>query len=278
MKDDARIDLSGEPPIGIPGDVTLASKSGLLFSNDLDTFPLLFTLGPAVTVAGPRLRGPDPNRSEASDPYGTPNSECIRGEHESLVVSNCEMWGWSHAGVVLTSGAVGAYIHHNNFHHIQRDGLGYGIWVDGVHPLIEANDFDWGRHAIAASGVIGTGYEIRYNTFGKNFYHNPIDMHDGGSSGRPDPGVAGSLLLIHHNLILSTDEPTIAAHIAQIHISGTPTQFADIYRNQFAVELQEDAISQRIDGVDRYEGFDRISFHDNELLQSGSKWQSMGIF
>jgi len=276
----AKIDLSGEPPVGIPAGVTLLSRSALLFSDEIVTTtvaPMLQSLGPNVKVAGLRLRGPTTGviQAEVEANPNLPDSECIRVNHPDVQVGNCEIWGWSHAGVRLDAGAVDAYIHHNNIHHCQRWGLGYGIWVDGVHPLIEANDFDWGRHAIAGSGVTGTGYEIRYNTFGKNFYHNPIDMHDGGSSGRPDPGVGGSLLLIHDNLILSTDEPTIAAHISQIHIGGIPAQWAVIYNNRFAVELQEDAIGQRIDGADRYENFVHMCVHDNELgFQSASKWHS----
>ena len=272
VKDNARIDLSGER-LEIPGGVTLASKSGLLFSRDLDTRPLLSTSGPNVCINGLRIKGPDPDINQENTEL--PHSEGIHANHANLIVRNCEVWGWSFAGIFIDAGAVDAYIHHNNIHHCQRWGLGYGIWVEMEHPLIEANDFDWGRHAIAGSGVIGVGYEIRFNTFGKNFYHTVIDMHDGGASGRPDPGVAGGRLLIHHNLILTTDEFSVATHIGKIGIMGVPDDLADVYSNRFAVELQEDAISQRIDGVDRYDDFRRISVHDNEYgFQSASKWHS----
>ena len=116
VKDNASIDLSGEPPIGIPGGVTFLSRSALLFSDDLDTFPLFKTLGPDVRISGLRLRGPDPdvNQATAGSP---PYSEGIQNEYAGLEVDNNEIWGWQHTGVSLRKGSVDAYIHHNNIHH-----------------------------------------------------------------------------------------------------------------------------------------------------------------
>ena len=76
-----------------------------------------------------------------------------------------------------------AYIHHNNIHHCQRSGLGYGVALDEADAIIEANLFDWCRHAIAGTGSPGTSYEARYNIHLENASSHCFDMHGGGDRG-----------------------------------------------------------------------------------------------
>lgn len=192
VNDKVEIDLTGRQKIVIPGQVTLASGRGrnnsqgaLLYSNQLKTHPLFLTGGKKVRVTGLRLRGPDPQRrteqmrklSKEGKYYSIPNSCGILSKHSHLEVDNCELWAWSHAAVSIRLGATDAHIHHNNIHHNQRSGLGYGVSLDRANALIEANLFDWCRHHIAGTGHAGTSYEARYNLVLKNANSHSFDMH-----------------------------------------------------------------------------------------------------
>jgi hypothetical protein len=173
VDDKAEIDVTGKQKIVIGGGVTVASGRGrgdsegaLLYSNELATSPLFLAGGEKVRVTGLRLRGPDQKRRteqmrklyKEGRYYSIPNSDGIISTYPNLEVDNCELWGWSHAGVFLKRGALKAHIHHNNIHHNQRSGLGYGVCLDQADALIEANLFDWCRHHIAGTGRPGTSY------------------------------------------------------------------------------------------------------------------------
>jgi len=159
----------------------------------------------------------------------------IYSAYRNMEVDNCEIFGWSGAaiGIAGTGGAdmqTGGYIHHNYIHHCQMDGFGYGVVVSGgAVSLIEANYFDYCRHAIAGSGVAGDGYEARYNICGQNFIagssHN-FDMH-GVVSGTGT--IAGDTIRIHHNTFTATG-PLNAFPIA---IRGIPRDGAYIHHNWF---------------------------------------------
>ena len=128
----------------------------------------------------------------------------------------------------------GGYIHHNNIHHCQMKGLGYGVVVSGgAVSLIEANYFDYCRHAVAGSGTAGDGYEARYNICGPNWIstspHN-FDMH-GTISGTGT--IAGDTILIHHNTFMATGPPDAFP----VAIRGVPQDGAYIDHNWFYYDL-----------------------------------------
>ena len=226
----AEIDLTGEKSLVIPGGVTLASDRGrngsagaLLFTNQLETMPLFATGGENVRVTGLRLRGPDQERRESA--YVVPNSRGIQAAHPRLEVDNCELWGWSHAAILLTKGATPAHVHHNYIHHNQRSGLGYGVCLSEGEALIEANTFDWCRHAIAGTGAPGTSYEARYNLVLENASSHSFDMH-GGADRKDGTDIAGDRILIHHNTFKAVSVPAVV-------IRGRPTEKAEIHHNWF---------------------------------------------
>jgi hypothetical protein len=259
VDDNALIDLTGETSIGIPGGVILASGRGrgssegaLLYTNQLATMPLFKALGPDVRITGLRIRGPDPDINMESGSYGTPNSDGIRSTYPNLEVDNNEIWAWSQAGIyIFQESATNAYIHHNNIHHTQRWGLGYGISIHLTEVLIEANFFDHNRHAISATGQPNTGYEARYNVFGENFWHYPVDMHGAAS------GIAGSFVKVHHNSFYKMS----FNGLGQIHIEGVPTEGAEIHNNWFVLD-QAEVVSQYYPNI-IHDNFDGIDIHDN---------------
>jgi hypothetical protein len=233
---EAEIDLTGYKQLVIPAGVTLAGNRGvggapgpLLFSDEMDTYPL-FVMGTGARLTGIRLRGPDGTTQDSA--YGQPNSLAVRSAGDDIEVDNNEIYNWSYAGISVVN--QNAYIHHNYIHHVQRTGLGYPVVVSGGTALIEANYFDWYRHAIASSGTIGSGYEARYNIAGPNATSFAFDMHGGADfcpkrstpCSETEKFMGGEWILIHHNTFMNTRQRAIG-------IRGVPLQGGAIYRNWF---------------------------------------------
>jgi hypothetical protein len=254
LADTARVDLTGMREIEIAGGVTLASgrgrdgsEGGLIYSLHLDTWPLFRATGPDIRFTGVRLQGPDPERRTeqmqallAEDRYySLPNSNALQSAQPRLEVDNCEFWGWSHGAVYLRKDALKASIHHNYFHHNQRHGLGYGVVLDQANALIEANLFDYCRHHIAGTGRPGTSYEARYNLVLENANSHSFDMHGGRDRG-DGTGIAGGIILIHHNTFRAID-------VAAVVIRGVPTEICDVYNNWFYREQVNAAAKQIYD-------------------------------
>ncbi|MDN3511640.1 MAG: right-handed parallel beta-helix repeat-containing protein [Candidatus Jettenia sp.] len=271
IDDTAEIDLTGYQNIVIPAGVTLASGRGkigslgaLLFSDQLDTLPLFKTGGTKVRITGLRLRGPDPERRneqlEELDKqgryYSIPNSQGIQSSYARLEVDNCELSGWSHAAIFLINNSY-SYIHHNSIHHNQRWGLGYGVCLDQAKAFIEANLFDWYRHAIAGTGRPGTSYEASYNLILENANSYAFDMH-GGVDREDGTDIAGDYIKIHHNTFRATD-------VYAILINGRPTQKADIHHNWFLHNSISQAVIQQ-NGFGNFHVFKNL-YSENKILQ-----------
>ncbi|MBN2269371.1 MAG: right-handed parallel beta-helix repeat-containing protein [Sedimentisphaerales bacterium] len=251
IDDTAEIDMSDSEKLVIPAGVTVASGRGkadsagaLLYSGNLGTSPLFAVGGDGVRVTGLRLRGPDQERRTEEMHklhaegryYSIPNSDGIICQHPALEVDNCEVWGWSHAGVFLKPGATKAHIHHNYMHHNQRSGLGYGVCLDQSDALIEANLFDWCRHHIAGTGRPKTSYEARYNLVLENANGHSFDMH-GGADRKDGTDIAGDLISIHHNTLKATS-------VRAIVIRGKPRESVEIHHNWFLHSDSGKAIAQ----------------------------------
>ncbi len=259
----------------LPAGVVLAGDRGwrgsagaLLFSDAFQTSPLIEVAGPGARITGLRLRGPDPKRRLAfhhrafytdvypagparSDAYYRfPNSDAIRCGADRLEVDNCEIAGWSHAGVYLPGG-LKHRVHHCFIHHCQRMGLGYGVCLDQAEVLIERNLFQDNKHHIAGTGRPGSGYEARHNVVlpYTEAHAHPVtgapygqdhlfDMHGGGDR-RDGTEVAGAWMKIHHNRFRSS-------YLA-VCIRGVPERKALIHHNWF------DALAPG-DGVVRAKG------------------------
>ncbi|HHW09577.1 MAG TPA: hypothetical protein GXX29_06350 [Firmicutes bacterium] len=235
---EAEIDLTDYPVLYVNAGVTLAGNRGLngspgplLFSTRYDTNPLIELKGLHARITGLRLRGPDGEIGEAA--YFRPNSEAVRASAPFTEVDNCEIWDWSYAGVAVHAEDV--HIHHNNIHHVRRTGLGYPVVVNRGTALIEANDFDYYRHAIASTGYYGTGYEARYNIVRENATSHAFDMH-GGSDFCPkraeycpeeEVRIAGEYVVIHHNTFLVSRQRAI-------RVRGVPNEKVEVYGNRFA--------------------------------------------
>jgi hypothetical protein len=226
----------------VPGGVTLASDRGnagstgaLICSDALKTPVLIQAMGPDVRVTGLRLRGPNPKRyidhhrrsfAEGRGHeyyYKFPTSNGIQTEYAGLEVDNCDISGFSHAGVNLKDGDR-HHIHHNFIHHCQYQGLGYGVCHNTASSLIEQNRFDSNRHSIAGTGRPSCGYEARNNVeLGTSLSHC-FDMH-GGRDRKDGTDIAGTRILIHHNTFRAPQTPIV--------IRGVPQESCEVFNNWF---------------------------------------------
>lgn len=229
--------------LNIPEGVTMAgdrgqngSKGALLTSDALKTPVMIRAAGPGVRITGLRLRGPNSKRyldhhrrsfGEGGGGheyyYKLPTSNGITTEHPRLEVDNCEISGFSHAGVYLTT-ADGHHIHHNYIHHCQYQGLGYGVCHNTASSLIEYNLFDWNRHSIAGTGRPGCSYVARHNVeLGVSLSHC-FDMH-GGRDRKDSTDIAGTSIEIYNNTFRAPQTPVV--------IRGVPQEKCEVHHNWF---------------------------------------------
>ena len=237
--------------LGIPEGVTLASNRGhegskgaTIYSDAFATSPLIKILGPNVRVTGLWIRGPDPQRrldhhrrsfnAERGDRaaqskyyYSFPVSRGMSTEFSGLEVDNCEVSGWGHAAIYLSSGK-DHHVHHSYIHHNQVNGLGYGVshgYGKEAVSLIEYNLFNANRHSIAGTGKPGNAYEACNNVeMGVSLSHM-FDMHGGGDR-RDGTKIASDWMKVHHNTFCCT-------RVTAIVIRGIPVELADIHHNWF---------------------------------------------
>ena len=227
----------------IPEGVTLAgdrghgeSQGALLTSDALKTPVMIRAAGPDVRLTGLRIQGPNPKRyidhhrrsfREGGERhkyyYKFPTSNGIRTKYPRLEVDNCEISGFSHAGVYLVT-AEGHHIHHNHIHHCQYQGLGYGVSHNTASSMIEHNLFNWNRHSIAGTGRPGNSYVARHNIeLGASLSHC-FDMH-GGRDRKDGTDIAGTSIDIYNNTFRAQQTPVV--------IRGVPEKKCEVHHNWF---------------------------------------------
>jgi len=207
VKGTAVIDMNGAANTIIPPGVILASDRGfggsegaLIIKKQNVTNnwgESLFVAKDGVRITGLRLEGEMKPKFDVS----VPERNYLTGIRTlyAIEVDNCEIRGWSWAGVLSGTGGSAnyAYVHHNYIHSNQAPGEGYGVEVYGGNALIEANIFDYNRHSIAGTGVTGESYEARYNLdLGHTYqYEHRFDIHANPAGGT----YSGYSYRIHHN-------------------------------------------------------------------------------
>jgi hypothetical protein len=227
----------------VGGGVTLAgdrgrgaSEGALLTSDALKTPVMIRAAGPDVRITGLRIQGPNSKqfldhhrrsfgRGGAGHEYyyKLPTSNGISTRNARLEVDNCEISGFSHAGVDLIDGD-GHYVHHNYIHHCQYQGLGYGVCHNTASSLIEYNLFNWNRHSIAGTGRPGNSYVARHNVeLGTSLSHC-FDMH-GGRDRKDGTDIAGTSIEIYNNTFRAPQTPVV--------IRGVPQEKCEVHHNWF---------------------------------------------
>ena len=257
VADDAELDFTvrvkaQQFAIEVPAGVTLAggrgvngSQGGLIYSDEFETRPLIRCLGENVRITGLRIRGPDPKMrwNELTRLltlgghelyYKFPTSDGVQTDFAGLEVDNCEISGWSHAGVNVRKGK--AHVHHNYIHHCARRGLGYGVALDAAEVLIEYNVFDYCRHSVACTGVPEASYEARHNIVEEHGILSSFDMH-GGRDRKDGTNIAGRWISIHHNtckgMWRGVDGKAEGKCVPAVGIRGVPVKGGEIHHNWF---------------------------------------------
>ncbi len=238
----------------IPAGVTLAS--GLRFDQNFSSSgssgaklylstptltSLVRILGDSVTIRGLKIHGPDRTVN------GTQPISCgIKVvDFKGLTVDNCEIAGWSYAGINFFNSKAGkvtnSYIHHN-----RRNALGYGILLDSAADIVaDRNLLDNNRHCIAGSGHRTQSYEIKNSILRMTepypYNSSLCDMHGESemrnSTTYPNSAYAGGKISIHHNSIRYGSKPAIV-------IRGIPLVQSYIQYNTFDHASVDKAVVQ----------------------------------
>ena len=264
-----------------------ATRPGaLIYTNDFNRkYDLFIVEGSKVRIEGLRIRGPSTSEDESHGVNGIkvrtayPNGRTPTGLSRDVVIKGNELSGWPGAAVNVT-GAIdyaecfddlpasektarpwhamskthaaeiviaGNYIHHN-----LRHNLGYGVVVhDGAYAMIQANIFDYNRHAVAADGSPYSGYVARYNynLHATNFqnvagpfgsYPTHFDMHgcEGG-----DGGDGGEYVEVAYNTIRGDQDVALELGVRKaFRIRGVPRDSAWFVENVLVHDNFGDAI------------------------------------
>lgn len=259
VADTAKINLTGEQTIIIHTNITLASggkkggKGGaLLYTTKNGTSPLFRMSHRDGRITGLRIKGPDmgiyangvnhfagksaidrkKNRLKyyKQNMYSVPLSQGIRVTAPRTQIDHCEIYGWTHAGVMIQKGGE-AKIVANNIHHNRRFGLGYGIDLDQGKAIIHDNIFDYNRHSIAGTGRPGTSYEAYDNIFYQHHKNWAVDMH-GGKDRKDGTDIAGTSVKVYDNTFYINPIPGKALGVV---IRGVPQKEAVIKGNTFYI-------------------------------------------
>ena len=221
-----QISLGGQR-YDIPDGVTLASdrgvdgSSGALLYTDAEPWKLV-TIDGDGRLTGVRLRGPHPG-----DDMDSNSSSVGVQTFGASEVDNCDIWGFSYAGIRAASGD-GAHCHHNVIRENNRGGIGYGVAAESGTPLIEYNYFNFNRHSVKSAGD-NPGYTVRYNHFGPKSTGGVIDVHE----------PAGVDLEVHNNVVEAVE--STSGHrdpLQSIQIRGTPGEAFDAHDNWFWNDLE----------------------------------------
>lgn len=263
VDDDAEIDLTGRR-ITVPAGITLASgrgrggKEGGLITCNQRTARVLQIYDDDVRITGLRFRGSAIGYYDPSGDTWSHNSLALRA-YGSCEIDNCELYGWTHAGIGIGDDGADSYssdahVHHCSIHDNMMTGLGYGIVVYRGEPLIEYNYFNGNRHSLAADGASGCNYEARYNIQGPEGLIFGFEMHS--------PG--GDRIDIHHNTFqyVENRNGNVARSVA---IRGTPSEEATIENNWFYNPTNP--------GDNRYADSSPVIQYDNDA--GGDEWDNV---
>jgi len=239
---DVVISFDGENSVDVPQGVTVASDRGhgdslganLKRDVNVQGSEIFYieTGNTDVRLTGLRIEGAHKDRVWMSE--GSHKGVRVWGDR--LEVDNCEMFGFGVAAIDVGNSTNDVLIHHNQIHHNQMDGLGYGVMINRSDAIIEFNVFDRNRHDVSGTGDEGSFYIARHNVSGyatnAHYDMHGYDPNDNDGNG----GIAGASVTIHNNYL-----PYPTEQVYLINIRGVPTEGpADIYHNIFESHVDDD--------------------------------------
>lgn len=162
--------------------------------------------------------------------YSLPLARGIIIRGDNATVSNCEISGFSEAGILI-EGKKNAVVNNCYIHHNQRNGFGYGVVLYGKAEATVYNClFNYDRHSIAADGSAESGYIAHDNIhMGTAIYHI-FDAHGGGDRG-DGTVIACDYVEMFNNTFLSEQLP--------YKRRGTPTKHS-LFKNNVVLYPEEE--------------------------------------
>jgi len=220
--------ITNYPELVIPDGVVIVSGRGY---NGLGGATLklsveaadMFTVSSNVRITGITIEGPDTETHDGVDSYTTSNGIVLNGT--GIEIDNCEISGFSGAGITVASGD--AYIHDCYIHHIRGNGEGNGILVSGGSVKLENNLFSACRNGVAVKD--GASLEAGNN------------VEVGSSIESMFRVGAGASAVIKNNTVLGYTQPIL--------LEGTP--------KEYTVENNLFALNEKQYGADALYGTDR---------------------
>jgi hypothetical protein len=258
----------------------------LIYTTDFSRkYDLFVVEGSNVRIEGLRIKGPSSSEDESHSVTGIrvraayPPGRNPTGVSRNVVIRGNELWAWPGAAVSVTGAidyadcfgdlpaaeqaarpwhalskaqAAQITIAGNHIHHNLRHNLGYGVVVGGgAYASIQANTFEYNRHAVASSGAPYSGYVARYNyalqqTNFQNVagpigsYPTHFDMHgcEGG-----DGGDGGEYVEIAYNTIRGNQDIALGLGVRKaFRIRGVPRDSAWFLENVLVHDDFGDAI------------------------------------
>ncbi len=283
---DRSLNMTGRSGLPIHAGVSLMGERGALgsrptiFTDSLvasDDQPL-FVFAVAsndVRISGLHLIGPEhgdrTDRAYAGGIHITEDPDNRLGRN--ILIEDCELEQWTGSAVAIDSvhsariprrflptwhrlskGDAGlVLVQHNYIHNNSMDGGGYGVTVStGAWATVEANVFDFNRHAVASDGFANTGYIARHNYvlnggfMQGDYYNQHFDVHgtndtDGDERSTGYGGYAGEYYEIVNNTIRGNQGYFVGFKTRpSCMLRGTPTAGA-YFSNNIDVHVDLDS-------------------------------------
>ncbi len=221
------------------------NSNGAILSSNKPGAKLIRVESDNVLISGLTIQGNDFDIGDAQYIPSVTDGIFICN-YNNLSIENCEISGWSQAGIHLKNSIENKIIN-NYIHHNRRTELGYGVSLNTIddntsNALISCNYFEYNRHDITGSGNKNESYEASFNTVGLGgaIFSHSFDMHgDGEYENDCINNVAGNLINIHDNKFNNKSIPAF-------RIRGIPNDHVKIFNNIFAHSSECEAIKQSI--------------------------------
>jgi hypothetical protein len=274
IPENVTIRLNGLGSYGIARGVTIASNRNLGGKGGLIRVPKFLTRTFIVPEGGARLTGvrfQGPHSGYLNPSDIDPYTACgIHFQGTSGVVDNCEIFGWTGFGVGFGTNATltQGWVHHNDMHHFQMEGLGYPIETFNGVQLIEWNYFSQYRHVVSGYGWKTNGYEARFNVVGPpapTAVHFAFDMHRLGEQDNvaSSNNTGGKYLNIHHNVFEITSDSAVSNQ-------GRPVRYTRV-ANNWTAATQDGSSNEEVFYV-AYPAKARIHGNHFQAAKQGRKW------
>lgn len=296
IADNTKVDVTGLDQFNLGGTVVIGGRhdpsveAGMIVDRDGGpgsiSYRGIFSATSQGHIEGIKLRGPSwyPDRAGVYEQEAPTDARCwpgythiekegtTRSERDDMrsanfsrgvnitasgcTVRNCDIHGFTHAGVSVGSRndvPTDVEISRSMIHNCAIPGLGYPINIFNGEVLSEFNYFNAYRHSITGFGHPTLKYTTRYDVHGPDALLTPIDMHALAENGTAGDMTAGNAVHIENSTVLayvrfSTPGWYSKSEQPAIGIRGEPRDAIYVEDSQFLHDGPSQAFDQRNTG------------------------------